>query len=71
VLIGRPLSLPGQPEPPERKDYVSNAPADTPRAELVRVCGMRWPMECCCAEGKGALGMDHDELRFCGGGITT
>jgi SRSO17 transposase len=64
VLIRRPLPLPGQTEPPELKYYVSNAPADTPLAELVRVCGMRWPMESCFEEGKGELGMDHYELRF-------
>jgi SRSO17 transposase len=64
VLIRRPLSLPGQTKPPELKYYVSNAPADTPLAELIRVCGMRWPIECCFEEGKGELGMDQYELRF-------
>jgi SRSO17 transposase len=51
--------------------YLSNAPADTPLAELVRICGMRWPIECCFEEGKGELGMDQYELRFWRGGITT
>ena len=64
VLIRRPLLLPGQTEAPELKYYVSNAPADMPLAELVRVCGMRWPIECCFEEGKGELGMDQYELRF-------
>jgi SRSO17 transposase len=64
VLIRRPLPLPGQTEPPELKYYVSNAPADTPLAALIRVCGMRWPIECCFEEGKGEVGMDHYELRF-------
>jgi SRSO17 transposase len=64
VLIRRPLPLPGQTKPPELKYSLSNAPADTPLAELIRVCGMRWPMECCFEEGKGELGMDHDEVRF-------
>jgi SRSO17 transposase len=67
VLIRRPLPLPGQSKPPEWKYYLSNAPADTPLAELIRVCGMRWPIECCFEEGKGELGMDHYELRFWGG----
>ena len=30
---------------PELKTYLSNAPADTPRTEGVRVAGMRWPVE--------------------------
>lgn len=64
VLIRRPLPLPGQTKRPELKYYLSNAPADTPLAELLRVAGMRWPIECCCEEGKGELGMDHYELRF-------
>lgn len=64
VLIRRPLPAPGQRTAPELKYYLSNAPADTPLAELLRVCGMRWPIECCFEEGKGELGMDHYELRF-------
>lgn len=64
VLIRRPFPLPGQVKPPELKYYLSNAPADTPLAELIRVCGMRWPIECCFEEGKGEVGMDHYELRF-------
>jgi SRSO17 transposase len=64
VLIRRPLPMPGQTEPPELKYYVSNAPADTPLAELLRVVGMRWPIECCFEESKGQVGMDHYELRF-------
>lgn len=64
MLIRRPLPRPGQAEPPELKYYMSNAPADTPLAELIRVCGMRWPIECCFEEGKGEVGMDHYELRF-------
>jgi SRSO17 transposase len=64
VLIRRPLPVPGQTKPPELKYSLSNAPADTPLAELLRICGMRWPIECCFEEGKGELGMDHYELRF-------
>ena len=50
-------------EDPELKIYVSNAPVDTPSAELVRVAGMRWPVETAIGEDKGALGMDHYEVR--------
>ncbi len=70
LLIRRPLPtlptlpMPTQTELPKLKYYVSNAPADMPLAELIRVCGMRWPIECCFEEGKGEVGMDHYELRF-------
>src|SRR5262245_23103405 len=64
VLIRRPLPQPGQTKAPELKYYLSNAAADTPLAELLRVCRMRWPIECCFEEGKGELGMDQYELRF-------
>lgn len=64
VLLRRPVPWPGQTDPPELKYYVSNAPADTPLAELIRICGMRWPIESCFEEGKGELGLDHYELRF-------
>ena len=64
VLLRRPLPAPGQTKPPELKYYLSNAPADTPLAALLRICGMRWPIECCFEEGKGELGMDQYELRF-------
>jgi SRSO17 transposase len=64
VLVRRPVPLPGQTKAPELKYYLSNAAADTPLTELLRVCGMRWPMECCFEEGKGELGMDQYELRF-------
>jgi SRSO17 transposase len=64
VLIRQPLPAPGQSKAPELKYYLSNAPADTPLAELIRICGMRWPIECCFEEGKGDLGMDQYELRF-------
>jgi SRSO17 transposase len=54
----------GAGEAPELKVYLSCAPVETPLAALVRVSGMRWPIEACFAEGKGELGMDHYELRF-------
>jgi SRSO17 transposase len=49
---------------PVLKVYLSNAPAATPLEELVRVSGMRWPIEACFAEGNGELGLGHYELRF-------
>jgi SRSO17 transposase len=50
-------------EQPERKVYLSNAPAHTPVAALVRVAGMRWPIETAFEESKGGLGLDHYEVR--------
>jgi SRSO17 transposase len=78
VLLRRPVPMPGQTDQtkaPELKYYLSNAAADTPPtrrrhaadtplAELLRVCGRRWPIACCLEEGKGELGMDQYELRF-------
>jgi SRSO17 transposase len=49
---------------PELKYYLSNAPADTPLDTLVWLSGMRWPIECCFAECKSELGLDHYEMRF-------
>lgn len=48
---------------PELKFYLSNAPTTCPRAELVRVSGMRWPIETALEEGKGEVGMDQYETR--------
>jgi SRSO17 transposase len=48
---------------PELKFYLSNAPAACSRAELIRVCGLRWPVETTLEEGKDELGMDHYEVR--------
>ena len=45
------------------KVYVSNASVDTPVTELVRVAGLRWPVETAIEEGKDGLGMDHYEVR--------
>src|ERR1019366_1073096 len=42
---------------PELKVYLSCAPATTRLDELVRVSGMRWPIEACFREGNGELGM--------------
>lgn len=48
---------------PEVKTHLSNAPVDTPLAELVRVSGMRWPVESYVDESSSELGLDHYELR--------
>ncbi|HXV43372.1 MAG TPA: hypothetical protein VEC96_09935, partial [Anaerolineae bacterium] len=49
--------------PAELKFYFSNAPADTPLWDLVRLSGLRWPVEIIFEEGKGELGFDHSETR--------
>ena len=49
--------------PTEIKYYLSNAPAQCPHAELVRVTGLRWPIETAFEEGKGEVGLDHYETR--------
>jgi Transposase DDE domain len=41
----------------------ANAPLDTPLTEFVRLSGMRWPIESSFEEAKGALGLDHYEMR--------
>jgi hypothetical protein len=50
-------------DPSEVKYFYSNAPASIPLAELIRVCGMRWPIETIFEEAKGEVGMDHYEMR--------
>jgi len=50
-------------EPTALAYYLSNAPADTPRATLARVAGARWPIEQCFEEAKGEAGLDHYEVR--------
>ena len=50
-------------DPSEIKYFFSNAPIQIPLAELVRVCGMRWPIESIFEESKGEVGMDHYEMR--------
>ena len=47
----------------EVKFYLSNAPANCPEQALVRVSGMRWPVETAIEEGRGEVGMDHYETR--------
>jgi SRSO17 transposase len=48
---------------PELKVYLCNAPFDTPRTALVRMAGLRWPVETAIEEAKGGLGLDHYEVR--------
>jgi SRSO17 transposase len=50
-------------DPSEVKYYFSNAPASTPLIELVRLSGMRWPIETIFEEAKGEVGFDHYEMR--------
>jgi SRSO17 transposase len=50
-------------EEPQLKTYLCNAPADMPRTELVRVSGMRWPVETALEDGKDQLGMDEYMVR--------
>jgi SRSO17 transposase len=50
-------------ETAEVKYYLSHAPAETPLSELVRISGLRWPIETCFEEGKQHLGMGHYEVR--------
>ena len=45
------------------KYYFSNAPETVERLELVRISGMRWPVELTFAESKEELGMDQYETR--------
>ena len=64
VLIRRKVPGFGAEEEPKYKYYLSNAPLSTPLEELVRVCGMRWPIESAFEESKTELGLDEYELRF-------
>lgn len=47
----------------ELKTYVCNAPMATSLKTLVRLSGMRWPIETCFEEGKQYLGLGHYEVR--------
>jgi SRSO17 transposase len=50
-------------ETEELKTYLCNAPADTAMGRLVRMSGMRWPIETCFEDGKQLLGMGDYEVR--------
>ena len=58
VVFRRSLS-----EPTELKVFLSNASAETPKAELVRLSGRRWPIETCFEEAKHHLGMAQYQTR--------
>jgi len=47
----------------ELKIYLSNAPGDNAMAALVRMSGMRWPIETCFEDSKQLLGMGAYEVR--------
>jgi SRSO17 transposase len=47
----------------EVKYYLSNAPAETEVTTLVRISGMRWPIETCFEDGKQFLCMGDYEVR--------
>ena len=61
LLVRR--TIPGADEEAEHKYYLANPPTETPLAALVRLSGMRWPIEACFAEGRQELGLDHYEVR--------
>lgn len=48
-------------DPTEIKYFLSNAPANCPLSELMRVTGLRWPIETAIEEGKGEVGLDRYE----------
>lgn len=50
-------------ETKELKMFLSNAPDTCSPKALVRVSGLRWPVETAIEEAKGELGMDHYETR--------
>jgi len=50
-------------DPEVVKFYFSNAPETIAALELVRMSGMRWPVELTFEEGKDELGMDQYETR--------
>ena len=52
-----------QVETGELKTSLCNAPVDTAVATLVRMSGMRWPIETCFEDGKQLLGMGEYEVR--------
>ena len=47
----------------ELKTYLSNAPVETPVSTLVRLSGMRWPVETTFEDGKQLVGMGDYQVR--------
>jgi SRSO17 transposase len=50
-------------DPTELTFYLTHAPKRTPLARLVRVAGLRWPIESLFEQGKGEVGLDQYEVR--------
>ncbi len=50
-------------DPTVIKFYYSDAPAQTPLTEFVRLSGLRWPIETVFEESKGETGLDQYETR--------
>ena len=50
-------------DPSEHAYYRVFGPAETPVAAMVRVAGMRWAIEASFEDAKGAVGLDHYEVR--------
>jgi SRSO17 transposase len=47
----------------ELKTYLCNAPRSTPQARLVRISGMRWPIETSFEDGKRLIGLGDYQVR--------
>src|SRR3954468_5934804 len=50
-------------DPTELTFYLTHAPKDTSLAKLVRIAGLRWPIESLFEQGKGEVGLDQYEVR--------
>ena len=50
-------------KPTELTFYLTHAPKDTSLATLVRIAGLRWPIESLFEQGKGEVGLDQYEVR--------
>jgi len=48
---------------PKLKFYFSTAPSTCLPQEFIRMSGRRWPVETTLEEGKGEVGLDHNETR--------
>jgi SRSO17 transposase len=48
---------------PKLKFYFSTAPRTCRPQEFIRMSGLRWPVETTLEEGKGEVGLDHNETR--------
>jgi SRSO17 transposase len=50
-------------KPTELTFYLTHAPKDTSLATLVRIAGLRWPIESLFEQSKGEVGLDQYEVR--------